>query len=172
MGRGYWCCCWFDRERKRLFFLLLISACFIVCHASAQIRINEIMTENGEFTVYGKAEPYTSVKATVNMTVEMGESSIGRFELVASAVAEALQTVQRTVGQTISDAQGNYVMDVRLPEPGEYIVEFTAGGSYARYGVTFSGAAEPCLCPRRCRRLPRWRRRADFPSCPSSSPAC
>ena len=45
----------------------------------------------------------------------------------------------RTVGQTVSDGTGAYTMDVRLPEPGEYIIEFTADTAYARYGVTYEG---------------------------------
>ena len=106
-------------------------------------------TETGEFSVYGRTKAFATVKATVTMEVEGLPASYG-FELVSSAIAESTQTVTRTVGQTVADATGAYTMTVKLPEPGEYIVEFTSDTAYARYGVTYAGAAttaEPTVQP-------------------------
>ena len=97
------------------------------------------VTEDGEFEVYGKTAAYTAVKATVD--VEVGAQSIGHAGIVAAAVAEGSETRKYTVGETVSDANGDYTMTVKLPQAGEYIVEFTSGTSYARYGVTYNAAA-------------------------------
>ncbi|MFR6026732.1 MAG: hypothetical protein ACLUMK_09420, partial [Christensenellales bacterium] len=63
---------------------------------------------------------------------------------IASAIAEnAAQTTRKTVGQAVADGAGRYTMDVTLPKPGEYIVEFASGTSYANYGVTYENGATP-----------------------------
>ena len=71
---------------------------------------------------------------------------------VASAIAEnAVQTSRKTVGQAVADSTGHFKMDVTLPKPGEYIVEFASdfGASYANYGVTYDTGAtiEPTAQP-------------------------
>ncbi|MDO5300788.1 MAG: SH3 domain-containing protein, partial [Clostridia bacterium] len=113
------------------------------------------VTEDGNFTVYGKTSAFGTVTATVEMTVENTPTpdpsatatpqTIGAlsFELFKAAAAESVQTVKRTVGQTIADANGDFTMTVELPMPGEYIVEFASDTSYARYGVTYDTGATP-----------------------------
>ena len=106
-------------------------------------------TETGEFSVYGKTKAFATVKATVTMEIKGLPAGYG-FELISSAIAESTQTVTRTVGQTVADATGAYTMTVKLPQPGEYIVEFTSDTAFARYGVTYAGAAttaEPTAQP-------------------------
>ncbi|MBQ7849083.1 MAG: SH3 domain-containing protein, partial [Clostridia bacterium] len=107
------------------------------------------VTTSGEFEVYGKTAPYTAVKATVDVTVET--QTVGSAGIIASAIAESSETRKYTVGETVSDANGDYTMKVRLPQAGEYIVDFTSGTSYARYGVTFDASAnatpEPTAAP-------------------------
>ena len=102
-------------------------------------------TENGAFSIYGKTKPYANVKATVDMSafdVQNPVSGMLRIELVATAIAESSNI--RLVGQTIADKDGNFTMDVRLPQPGEYIVEFAADGeNFARYGVTYDAGETP-----------------------------
>ena len=101
------------------------------------------MTENGEFSVYGKAAAYATVTATVEMEAPAAAQATG-MRLVSTAIAENAQMVKRTVGQAIADVNGRFAMDVKLPSPGEYIVEFTSGdGSYARYGVTYDTGVTP-----------------------------
>jgi len=118
--------------------------------------------------VYGKTAAYTTVKATVDVVVET-EQSIGSAGFIASAIAEGSTTRKYTVGETVSDANGDYTMDVALPAAGEYIVEFTSGTSYARYGVTYdaSASASPRPPQPRCRPWSRSRRRAASASCRS-----
>ena len=103
-------------------------------------------TKTGKFTVYGKAQPFANVKATVDVTIENAQSAgtVGSMQLIASAIAEST-TRKYTVGQAVADKNGAFTMDVSLPQPGEYIVEFTSGSDYMRYGVTYESeeAAEP-----------------------------
>ena len=102
-------------------------------------------TENGAFSIYGKTKPYANVKATVDMSafdVQNPVSGMLRIELIATAIAESSSV--RLVGQAIADEKGNFTMDVRLPQPGEYIVEFAADGeNFARYGVTYNAGTTP-----------------------------
>ena len=133
-------------------------------NSSGNIQVSNVpaVSESGAFTVYGTAAANAIVTATVNVQVTSGATAsptaapqvVGavRFELFASAVAEdagaalsaqTTQTVKRTVGQAVADGKGAFVMDVKLPQPGEYIVEFTSGESYAQYGVTYDTGATP-----------------------------
>ena len=64
------------------------------------------------------------------------------MNLIPPAIAENM--VQRTVGQTVADANGLFEMTVTLPQTGEYIVEFaSADGAFAQYGVTYDTGATP-----------------------------
>ncbi|MGN0777081.1 MAG: SH3 domain-containing protein [Candidatus Ventricola sp.] len=117
--------------------------------SSGDITVSNVpaMTESGTFSVYGQTKAYSTVTATVEMTVEAeataAPATIGQ-SLISSAIAEAVQTVKRTVGQAVADENGHFEMDVTLPQPGEYIVEFTAAdGAYAQYGVTYDTGATP-----------------------------
>ena len=83
------------------------------------------------------------VTATVEVKVEP-TATPQQLGFIASAVAEnAAQTTRKTVGQAVADGAGRYTMDVTLPKPGEYIVEFASGTSYANYGVTYDNGATP-----------------------------
>lgn len=109
------------------------------------------VSETGKFTVYGTATASSIVTATVEIQVEP-TATPQQLGFVASAIAEnALQTSRRTVGQAVADSAGHFKMDVTLPKPGEYIVEFASdfGASYANYGVTYDTGAtiEPTAQP-------------------------
>ena len=125
------------------------------------LKINNVpaVSETGKFTIYGTTKPNATVTATITIEVNSGATAsptatpqvVGavRFELFASAVAEeatsapVTQTVKRTVGQAVADENGAFTMDVTLPQPGEYIVEFASDTSYARYGVTYDTGVTP-----------------------------
>ena len=117
--------------------------------SSGEITVSNVpaVTESGTFSVYGKTKAYSTVNATVEMTVAAEATATPATfgqGLVASAIAESVQTVKRTVGQTVADANGRFEMDVTLPKPGEYIVEFaTADGAFAQYGVTYDTGVTP-----------------------------
>ena len=101
------------------------------------------VSENGTFTVYGTTDAYAIVTATVEVKVEP-TATPQQLGFIASAIAEnAAQTTRKTVGQAVADGAGRYTMDVTLPKPGEYIVEFASGTSYANYGVTYDNGATP-----------------------------
>ena len=104
------------------------------------------VSETGKFTVYGTATASSIVTATVEIQVEP-TATPQQLGFVASAIAEnAVQTSRKTVGQAVADSTGHFKMDVTLPKPGEYIVEFASdfGASYANYGVTYdTGATIP-----------------------------
>ena len=109
------------------------------------------VSETGKFTVYGTATASSIVTATVEIQVEP-TATPQQLGFVASAIAEnALQTSRKTVGQAVADSTGHFKMDVTLPKPGEYIVEFASdfGASYANYGVTYDTGAtiEPTAQP-------------------------
>ena len=104
------------------------------------------VSEKGKFTVYGTATASSIVTATVEIQIEP-TATPQQLGFVASAIAEnAVQTSRKTVGQAVADSTGHFKMDVTLPKPGEYIVEFASdfGASYANYGVTYdTGATIP-----------------------------
>ena len=104
------------------------------------------VSETGKFTVYGTATASSIVTATVEIQIEP-TATPQQLGFVASAIAEnAVQTSRKTVGQAVADSTGHFKMDVTLPKPGEYIVEFASdfGASYANYGVTYdTGATIP-----------------------------
>ena len=114
------------------------------------------VSETGKFTVYGTATASSAtnsniVTATVEIQVEP-TATPQQLGFVASAIAEnAVQTSRKTVGQAVVDSTGRFKMDVTLPKPGEYIVEFASdfGASYANYGVTYDTGAtiEPTAQP-------------------------
>ena len=109
------------------------------------------VSETGKFTVYGTATASSIVTATVEIQVEP-TATPQQLGFVASAIAEnAVQTSRKTVGQAVADSTGHFKMDVTLPKPGEYIVEFASdfGASYANYGVTYDTGAtiEPTAQP-------------------------
>ena len=109
------------------------------------------VSETGKFTVYGTATASSIVTATVEIQIEP-TATPQQLGFVASAIAEnAVQTSRKTVGQAVADSTGHFKMDVTLPKPGEYIVEFASdfGASYANYGVTYDTGAtiEPTAQP-------------------------
>ena len=109
------------------------------------------VSETGKFTVYGTATASSIVTATVEIQVEP-TATPQQLGFVASAIAEnAVQPSRKTVGQAVADSAGHFKMDVTLPKPGEYIVEFASdfGASYANYGVTYDTGAtiEPTAQP-------------------------
>ncbi len=114
------------------------------------------VSETGKFTVYGTATASSAtnsniVTATVEIQVEP-TATPQQLGFVASAIAEnAVQTSRKTVGQAVVDSTGRFKMDVTLPKPGEYIVEFASdfGASYANYSVTYDTGAtiEPTAQP-------------------------
>ena len=109
------------------------------------------VSETGKFTVYGTATASSIVTATVEIQIEP-TATPQQLGFVASAIAEnAVQTSRKTVGQAVADSTGRFKMDVTLPKPGEYIVEFASdfGASYANYGVTYDTGAtiEPTAQP-------------------------
>ncbi|MDO5379225.1 MAG: SH3 domain-containing protein, partial [Clostridia bacterium] len=128
---------------------------------SGEISVSNVpaKTESGTFTVYGKAKPNAEIQAVINLTAEATATpdpsatpsptpqiiGLTNFRWIASAAAEeAPQTMQRTVGTAVADENGNFTMDVTLPMPGEYIVEFASNdGAFARYGVTYDTGATP-----------------------------
>ena len=114
------------------------------------------VSETGKFTVYGTATASSATKSSiVTATVEIQVEPTAtpqQLGFVASAIAEnAVQTSRKTVGQAVADSTGHFKMDVTLPKPGEYIVEFASdfGASYANYGVTYDTGAtiEPTAQP-------------------------
>ena len=114
------------------------------------------VSETGKFTVYGTATASSATKSSiVTATVEIQVEPTAtpqQLGFVASAIAEnAVQTSRKTVGQAVVDSTGRFKMDVTLPKPGEYIVEFASdfGASYANYGVTYDTGAtiEPTAQP-------------------------
>ena len=124
------------------------------------LRVNNVpaVSENGTFTVYGTTTANGTVTATITLEVQSGATALPtatpdlvgavRFELFAAAYAEgaapAAQGTQTViVGEAVADENGAFVMDVTFPEEGEYIVEFTSGTSYARYGVTYDSGVSP-----------------------------
>ena len=119
--------------------------------SSGSLTVSNVpaVSETGKFTVYGTSGPSSIVTATVEITVEP-TATPQQLGFIASAIAEnALQTSRKTVGQAVADSTGRFTMEVTLPKPGEYIVEFASGTSYANYGVTYdTGAtAEPTAQP-------------------------
>ena len=113
--------------------------------SSGNLTVSNVpaVSENGTFTVYGTADAYAIVTATVEVKVEP-TATPQQLGFIASAIAEnAAQTTRKTVGQAVADGAGRYTMDVTLPKPGEYIVEFASGTSYANYGVTYDNGATP-----------------------------
>ena len=113
--------------------------------SSGNLTVSNVpaVSENGTFTVYGTTDAYAIVTATVEVKVEP-TATPQKLGFIASAVAEnAAQTTRKTVGQAVADGAGRYTMDVTLPKPGEYIVEFASGTSYANYGVTYDNGATP-----------------------------
>ena len=112
------------------------------------LKVNNVpaKSESGKFTVYGTTSAYSIVTASVEIQLASAQPTATPQQLgfIASAVAENVQqTVRRTVGQAVADANGNYTMEVTLPQPGEYIVEFASGTSYANYGVTYDTGMTP-----------------------------
>ena len=113
--------------------------------SSGNLTVSNVpaVSENGTFTVYGMTDAYAIVTATVEVKVEP-TATPQQLGFIASAIAEnAAQTTRKTVGQAVADGAGRYTMDVTLPKPGEYIVEFASGTSYANYGVTYDNGATP-----------------------------
>ena len=113
--------------------------------SSGNLTVSNVpaVSENGMFTVYGTTDAYAIVTATVEVKVEP-TATPQQLGFIASAIAEnAAQTTCKTVGQAVADGAGRYTMDVTLPKPGEYIVEFASGTSYANYGVTYDNGATP-----------------------------
>ena len=113
--------------------------------SSGNLTVSNVpaVSENGTFTVYGTTDAYAIVTATVEVKVEP-TATPQQLGFIASAIAEnAVQTTRKTVGQAVADGAGRYTMDVTLPKPGEYIVEFASGTSYANYGVTYENGATP-----------------------------
>ena len=111
--------------------------------SSGNLTVSNVpaVTENGVFSIYGKAAAYSTVTATVEIEAEPAAQTIG-MNLISAAIAEQMQ--KRTVGQAVADVNGLFTMDVTLPSPGEYIVEFASSdGAYARYGVTYDAGATP-----------------------------
>ena len=112
------------------------------------LKVNNVpaVSVSGKFTVYGTTSAYSIVTASVEIQLASAQPTATPQQLgfIASAVAENVQqTVRRTVGQAVADANGNYTMEVTLPQPGEYIVEFASGTSYANYGVTYDTGMTP-----------------------------
>ncbi|MBQ4264742.1 MAG: SH3 domain-containing protein [Clostridia bacterium] len=118
---------------------------------SGDMTVNNVpaLTQTASFSVYGKTKAYTTVTATVEVTVEIPAANAPQnFGLVASAIAENAQTVKKTVGQAVADKNGLFEMNVTLPGEGEYIVEFAnSEGSFAQYGVTYDDGATPIPVP-------------------------
>ena len=113
------------------------------------LKVNNVpaKSETGKFTVYGTTSASSIVTASVEIQIASTAQPTAtpqQLGFVASAVAESVQqTVRRTVGQAVADSSGNYTMEVTLPQPGEYIVEFASGTSYANYGVTYDTGMTP-----------------------------
>ena len=119
--------------------------------SSGNLTVSNVpaVSETGKFTVYGTASASSIVTATIEMQVEP-TATPQQLGFIASAMAEnALQTTRKTVGQAVADSTGRFTMEVTLPKPGEYIVEFASGTSYANYGVTYDAGAtaEPTAQP-------------------------
>ena len=119
--------------------------------SSGSLTVSNVpaVSETGKFTVYGTAGASSIVTATIEMQAEP-TATPQQVGFIASAVAEnALQTTRKTVGQAVADSTGHFTMEVTLPKPGEYIVEFASGTSYANYGVTYDNGAtaEPTAQP-------------------------
>ena len=119
--------------------------------SSGNLTVSNVpaVSETGKFTVYGTASASSIVTATIEMQVEP-TATPQQLGFIASAMAEnTLQTTRKTVGQAVADSTGRFTMEVTLPKPGEYIVEFASGTSYANYGVTYDAGAtaEPTAQP-------------------------
>ena len=118
---------------------------------SGDMTVNNVpaLTQSASFSVYGKTKAYTTVTATVEVTVETpAAGSAQSFSMIASAIAENAQTVKKTVGQAVADKDGRFEMNVTLPGEGEYIVEFAnSEGAFAQYGVTYDDGATPVPVP-------------------------
>jgi len=118
--------------------------------SSGELTVSNIpsVTQEASFSVYGKTKAYSTVTATVEMEAAQQLPATFGMNLINTAIAENVQMVKRTVGQTVADANGYFEMNVTLPEPGEYIVEFaSADGAYAQYGVTYDTGATPLPTP-------------------------
>jgi len=116
--------------------------------SSGDLTVSNIpaLTKEASFSVYGKTKAYSTVTATVEVEVETAQQLPATFgmNLINTAIAENVQRVKKTVGQAVADANGLFEMNVTLPDPGEYIVEFaTAEGAFAQYGVTYDTGATP-----------------------------
>ena len=117
--------------------------------SAGNLKVNNVpaKSETGKFTVYGTTSASSIVTASVEIQIASTAQPTAtpqQMGFVASAVAESVQqTVRRTVGQAVADSNGNYTMEVTLPQPGEYIVEFASGTSYANYGVTYDTGMTP-----------------------------
>ncbi len=120
--------------------------------SSGDLTVSNIpaLTKEASFSVYGKTKAYSTVTATVEVEVETAQQLPATFgmNLINTAIAENVQRVKKTVGQAVADANGLFEMNVTLPDPGEYIVEFaTAEGAFAQYGVTYDTGATPMPTP-------------------------
>ena len=111
-------------------------------------------TKTGEFTAYGtaKAETWVTAYATLNKQANATATptTVG-FDLVRRAIAENSDRVK--VGQAQTDSDGNYTLPIKLPEPGEYILEVVGqDNSFISYSVTYddgtlSATPEPTAQP-------------------------
>ena len=111
-------------------------------------------TETGEFTAYGTAKAGTWVTAYATLNKQANATAtpttVG-FDLVRRAIAENSDRVK--VGQTQTDSDGNYTLPIKLPEPGEYLLEVVGqDNSFISYSVTYddgtlSATPEPTAQP-------------------------
>ena len=120
--------------------------------SSGELTVSNIpaLTKEATFSVYGRTKAYSTVTATVEVEVEAAPQLPATFGMnfISTAIAENVQRVKKTVGQAVADENGLFEMDVTLPDPGEYIVEFaTAEGAFAQYGVTYDNGATPIPTP-------------------------
>ena len=117
------------------------------------------VTETGTFSVYGTADQFATITATVTYEVQgVGGQKISVIVPVfAAAIAEETApaanvfTETRGVGNTVAGADGSFVMDIRLPDANrEYELAISTGtGASARYIVTKDNGTtpEPTMAP-------------------------
>ena len=98
---------------------------------------------DGTFSVYGFTNPNSYVTATAQKSIEEKNSAVYGF--INSAIADSSEITLNTVQ---ANENGLFEMNVKLPEPGDYIVKFASdSNNFATYGVTYDTGATPMPTP-------------------------